>query len=191
VCARAAAVAMDLGPLRTRYRGDEEAFEEQHLASRHPVEQFAAWFSEAARCPAVGEANAMCLATCGRDGRPSARMVLLKGFGRDGFRFFTNYESRKGKETGIPTVPAPPAPSPQYLRKKNAELEERYRDVTVPKPPYWGGYILQPEVMEFWQGQTNRLHDRIVFRRPRDGAEPPGPMTHPGEDGWVFERLSP
>ncbi|XP_042667102.1 pyridoxine-5'-phosphate oxidase isoform X2 [Centrocercus urophasianus] len=186
---------MDLGPLRMGYRGDEEAFEERHLASRHPIEQFAAWFTEAARCPAVGEANAMCLATCGRDGRPSARMVLLKGFGRDGFRFFTNYESRKGRE-----LDANPFASVvfyweplhrQYLRKKNAELEEQYRDTAVPKPAYWGGYILQPEVMEFWQGQTNRLHDRIVFRRLQDSAAPLGQMTHRGEDGWVFERLSP
>ncbi|NXS13649.1 PNPO oxidase, partial [Neodrepanis coruscans] len=59
-------------------------------------------------------------------------------------------------------------PDREYLRKRNAELQERYRDTTVPKPDYWGGYILEPEVVEFWQGQTNRLHDRIVFRRVRD-----------------------
>ncbi|XP_009699590.1 PREDICTED: pyridoxine-5'-phosphate oxidase, partial [Cariama cristata] len=81
--------------------------------------------------------------------------------------------------------------SRQYLRKKNAELEERYRETTVPKPPYWGGYILQPDVVEFWQGQTNRLHDRIVFRRLRDGSTPLGDMMHRGEGEWVFERLSP
>ncbi|OXB69910.1 UNVERIFIED_CONTAM: hypothetical protein H355_014603 [Colinus virginianus] len=211
---------MDLGPLRTEYRGDGEAFEERHLVSRHPIEQFAAWFKEAAQCPAVGEANAMCLATCGRDGRPSARMVLLKGFGRDGFRFFTNVESRKGRELvriegsvkrlseeeseqyfhsrpkssqigAVASQQSTVIPDREYLRKKNAELEELYRDTTVPKPSYWGGYILQPEVVEFWQGQTNRLHDRIVFRRPRDSTAPLGHMTHQGEDGWVFERLSP
>ncbi|XP_017595998.1 PREDICTED: pyridoxine-5'-phosphate oxidase, partial [Corvus brachyrhynchos] len=75
-----------------------QAFEEQHLASLDPIEQFRAWFQEALDCPDIGEVNAMCLATCTRDGKPSARMVLLKGFGQDGFRFFTNYESRKGKE---------------------------------------------------------------------------------------------
>ncbi|OXB63626.1 hypothetical protein ASZ78_008941 [Callipepla squamata] len=229
---------MDLGPLRTEYRGDGEAFEERHLVSRHPIEQFAAWFKEAAQCPAVGEANAMCLATCGRDGRPSARMVLLKGFGRDGFRFFTNVESRKGRELdanpfasvvfyweplhrqvriegsvkrlseeeseqyfhsrpkssqigAVASQQSTVIPDREYLRKKNAELEELYRDTTVPKPSYWGGFILQPEVVEFWQGQTNRLHDRIVFRRPRDSTAPLGHMTHQGEDGWVFERLSP
>uniref|UniRef100_A0A8C3JQL9 Pyridoxine-5'-phosphate oxidase n=1 Tax=Calidris pygmaea TaxID=425635 RepID=A0A8C3JQL9_9CHAR len=89
---------MDLGPLRKSYRGDAEAFEEHHLASHDPIQQFQVWFQEAVGCPAIGEANAMCLATCTRDGKPSARMVLLKGFGQDGFRFFTNHESRKGKE---------------------------------------------------------------------------------------------
>lgn len=59
--------------------------------------------------------------------------------------------------------------------------------VSVPR----GGYVVQPEVVEFWQGQTNRLHDRIVFRRLRDGAAPPGDMTHRGEGEWVFERLAP
>ncbi|XP_049716578.1 pyridoxine-5'-phosphate oxidase isoform X2 [Elephas maximus indicus] len=89
---------MDLGPMRKNYRGDREAFEEVHLTSLDPMKQFAAWFQEAVQCPDIGEANAMCLATCTRDGKPSARMLLLKGFGKDGFHFFTNYESRKGKE---------------------------------------------------------------------------------------------
>ncbi|XP_009072626.1 PREDICTED: pyridoxine-5'-phosphate oxidase, partial [Acanthisitta chloris] len=82
-------------------------------------------------------------------------------------------------------------PDREFLRKRNAELEEQYRDTTVPKPPYWGGYILEPEVMEFWQGQTNRLHDRIVFRRLREGSAPLGAMTHRGEGDWVYERFSP
>ncbi|XP_054080675.1 pyridoxine-5'-phosphate oxidase isoform X1 [Rissa tridactyla] len=232
---------MDLGPLRKSYRGDAEAFEEQHLASRDPIQRFGAWFQEAVGCPDIGEANAMCLATCTRDGKPSARMVLLKGFGQDGFRFFTNHESRRqplrftGLLLGAPE-PAEPScgcpaqvriegsvkrlpeeeseryfhsrpkssqigavvsrqstviPNREYLRKKNAELEERYREMTVPKPAYWGGYILQPDVMEFWQGQTNRLHDRIVFRRLRDGSAPLGDMTHRGEGEWVFERFAP
>ncbi|NXG58769.1 PNPO oxidase, partial [Hemiprocne comata] len=58
-------------------------------------------------------------------------------------------------------------PDREYLKKKNAELEEQYKEMPVPRPAYWGGYILQPDVVEFWQGQTNRLHDRIVFRRLR------------------------
>lgn len=54
-----------------------------------------------------------------------------------------------------------------------------------------GGYILKPDVVEFWQGQTNRLHDRIVFRHLRDATAPTGPMTHKGEGNWVYERLAP
>ncbi|XP_032019257.1 pyridoxine-5'-phosphate oxidase isoform X2 [Hylobates moloch] len=194
LCGRSA--AMDLGPMRKSYRGDREAFEETHLTSLDPVKQFAAWFEEAVQCPDIGEANAMCLATCTRDGKPSARMLLLKGFGKDGFRFFTNFESRKGKE-----LDSNPFASlvfyweplnRQYLRKKNEELEQLYQDQEVPKPKSWGGYVLCPQVMEFWQGQTNRLHDRIVFRRGLPtGDSPLGPMTHRGEEDWLYERLAP
>lgn len=57
--------------------------------------------------------------------------------------------------------------------------------------PNRGGYMVKPSVMEFWQGQTNRLHDRIVFSRPRDGASEPGELQHAAEGGWVYQRLSP
>uniref|UniRef100_A0A8C0DWU5 Pyridoxine-5'-phosphate oxidase n=1 Tax=Balaenoptera musculus TaxID=9771 RepID=A0A8C0DWU5_BALMU len=194
LCSRGA--VMDLGPMRKGYRGDREAFEETQLTSLNPMKQFAAWFEEAVQCPDIGEANAMCLATCTRDGKPSARMVLLKGFGKDGFRFFTNFESRKGQE-----LDSNPFASlvfyweplnRQYLRKKNEELEQLYQEQEVPKPKYWGGYILYPQVMEFWQGQTNRLHDRIAFRRGLPtGDSPLGPMTHRGEEDWLYERLAP
>ncbi|XP_007420204.1 pyridoxine-5'-phosphate oxidase [Python bivittatus] len=230
--------AMDLGSLRKNYRGDEEAFEEKHLTSLNPIKQFSAWFEEAMRCPSIGEVNAMCLATCTREGRPSARMLLLKGFNQEGFRFFTNHESRKGRELdsnpfasmvfyweplnrqvriegSVERLPeqesekyfhSRPKSSQigavvsrqssviadrEYLRKKNAELEEMYREAQVPKPAYWGGYILKPEVIEFWQGQTNRLHDRIVFRHIQASSASLEPMTHKGEGNWVYERLSP
>ncbi|KAL8176070.1 UNVERIFIED_CONTAM: hypothetical protein K2H54_020387 [Gekko kuhli] len=229
---------MDLGSLRKSYRGDEEAFEEKHLSSLDPIKQFSVWFEEAMRCPSIGEVNAMCLATCTRDGRPSARMVLLKRFSQEGFRFFTNHESRKGRELdsnpfasivfyweplnrqvriegSVERLPEEesekyfhlrPKSSQigavvsrqsaviadrEYLRKKNAELEEVYREAPVPKPAYWGGYILKPEVIEFWQGQTSRLHDRIVFRHLQNNSTPLGPMTHRGAGNWVYERLSP
>nr|KAF6266859.1 hypothetical protein mPipKuh1_013791 [Pipistrellus kuhlii] len=235
---------MDLGPMRKSYRGDREAFEEAQLISLDPLKQFAAWFEEAVQCPDIGEANAMCLATCTRDGKPSARMVLLKGYGKDGFRFFTNFESRKGKELDsnpfaslvfyweplnrqavpeqvrvegpVKKLPEEEAtsyfhsrpkssqigavvsqqssvvPDREYLRKKNEELEKLYQEQEVPKPKYWGGYVLYPQVMEFWQGQTNRLHDRIVFRRSlQTGDTPLGPMTHQGAEGWLYERLAP
>lgn len=237
LCDRGA--AMDLGPMRKSYRRDQEAFEETQLASLDPMKQFATWFEEAVQCPGIGEANAMCLATCTRDGKPSARMLLLKGFGKDGFRFFTNFESRKGKELNsnpfaslvfyweplnrqvrvegtVKKLPEEEAenyfhsrpkssqigavvsrqssviPDRDYLRKKNQELEQLYQEQEVPKPEYWGGYILCPQVIEFWQGQTNRLHDRIVFRRSMPtGDMALGPMTHKGEEGWLYERLAP
>ncbi|XP_044528289.1 pyridoxine-5'-phosphate oxidase isoform X2 [Gracilinanus agilis] len=186
---------MDLGHMRKNYLRDQEAFEEEHLASLDPIKQFAAWFEEASRCPEVGEANAMCLATCTRDGKPSARMLLLKGFGKDGFNFFTNFESRKGKELDSNPFASlvfywEPL-SRQYLRKKNEEVHKLYLEQEVPKPEYWGGYVLYPEVIEFWQGQTNRLHDRIVFRRLQPEEAQIGPMTHRGVDDWFYERLSP
>uniref|UniRef100_A0A671GCQ9 Pyridoxine-5'-phosphate oxidase n=1 Tax=Rhinolophus ferrumequinum TaxID=59479 RepID=A0A671GCQ9_RHIFE len=219
LCGRGA--VMDLGPMRKSYRGDREAFEEAQLSSLDPMKQFAAWFEEAVQCPDIGEANAMCLATCTRDGKPSARMVLLKGFGKDGFRFFTNFESRKGKELvrvegSVKKLPeeenacyfhsrpkssqigavvshqSSVIPNREYLRKKNQELEKLYQEQEVPKPKYWGGYILYPQMVEFWQGQTNRLHDRIVFRRGLPtGDSPLGPMTHRGEEDWLYERLAP
>ncbi|XP_007483077.2 pyridoxine-5'-phosphate oxidase [Monodelphis domestica] len=229
---------MDLGHMRKNYLKDHEAFEEEHLASLDPIKQFAAWFDEASRCPDVGEANAMCLATCTRDGKPSARMLLLKGFGKDGFNFFTNFESRKGKELDsnpfaslvfyweplsrqvriegkVKRLPEEEAecyfhsrpkssqigavvsrqssviPNREYLRKKNEEVHKLYLEQEVPKPDYWGGYVLYPEVIEFWQGQTNRLHDRIVFRRLQPEEAQIGPMTHRGADDWFYERLSP
>ncbi|XP_014459152.2 pyridoxine-5'-phosphate oxidase isoform X2 [Alligator mississippiensis] len=175
---------MDLGALRKSYRRDEEAFEEKQLASLDPIKQFSVWFEEAMQCPSIGEVNAMCLATCTRDGKPSSRMVLLKGFSQSGFRFFTNLESRKGKELdsnpfasvvfyweplnrqvriegSVEKLPEEESeqyfrsrpkssqigavvshqstviPDREYLRKKNSELEEQYREVAVPKPPYW------------------------------------------------------
>ncbi|XP_053856259.1 pyridoxine-5'-phosphate oxidase [Vidua macroura] len=229
---------MELERLRKRYRGDSEAFEECHLVSLEPLAQLQAWLQEALQCPGIAEPNAMCLATCGRDGRPSARMVLLKGLGPDGLRFFSNYESRKGRELdsnpfaslvfyweplcrqvrvegSVRRLPEEESdryfqsrprgsqigalvsrqssviPDREYLRKKNAELEELYRDRAVPRPDYWGAYLVEPEVVEFWQGQSNRLHDRIVFRRLRDPAAPLGAMTHRGHGDWVYERLSP
>nr|AAH99324.1 MGC84800 protein [Xenopus laevis] len=228
---------MDLSSMRKRYRSDNEAFEEKHLVSLDPIVQFNDWFQEVTQCPAIEEPNAMCLATATRDGRPSARMVLLKGFGPDGFRFYTNRESRKGldletnpvasllfywepfnrqvrvegsverlsedetekyfhsrpKSSQIGAVVSKQSqviPDREYLRQKNAELEAEYKDKEVPKPPEWGGYIVRPSVIEFWQGQTNRLHDRIVFHKQEADKEL-GPWTHPGEGGWVYKRLAP
>ncbi|XP_010864481.1 pyridoxine-5'-phosphate oxidase [Esox lucius] len=230
--------AMDLSDMRKKYKGDKECFEENQLVSLDPIKQFGDWFDQATKCPEIGEPNAMCLATSTKDGRPSARMVLLKGYSDEGFRFFTNYESRKGGELEsnpqaclcfywepinrqiriegkVKRIPyqsscdyfhsrpkssqigavvsrqSTPVPDRNHLRQKNAELEEKYKDTDVPMPDYWGGYIVMPDLIEFWQGQTNRLHDRIVFTRPKTGESVLEDYQHPAEAGWVYQRLSP
>ena len=188
-----------------------------------PIEQFAAWYREAER--EVPLPDAMTLATADRDGSPDARMVLLKGFGPEGFRFFTNYESNKAAQladrpraalvvywreldrqvrargeverlseadsdeyfaTRPPDSRLGAWASPQSrvigareeLDAALAEARARFGDgAGAPRPPHWGGYLLRPETVEFWQGQTARLHDRFRYRR-EDG-------------GWLLERLAP
>uniref|UniRef100_A0A1A8JR40 pyridoxal 5'-phosphate synthase n=1 Tax=Nothobranchius kuhntae TaxID=321403 RepID=A0A1A8JR40_NOTKU len=237
LCRKASSDSMDLSNMRKKYKGDEECFEENHLVSVDPIKQFGNWFDDATKCSEIGEANAMCIATANKDGRPSARMVLLKGYSNDGFTFYTNYESRKGVELesnpyaclvfyweplnrqirvegSVERIPAQasceyfhsrpkssqigavvsrqssPVPNRDYLRQKNVELQEKYKDTEVPMPEYWGGYMVRPYSIEFWQGQTNRLHDRIVFSKLKDG-ETLGEFQHEAEGGWVYQRLSP
>jgi pyridoxamine 5'-phosphate oxidase len=168
--------------------------------------------------------NAMTLATVDSQGRPSARVVLLKGVDQRGFIFYTNYHSRKGQElAGNPQASIvfywpelerqvcvagavselPPAESDRYFGSRprgaqigawasdqsqvvpdRAYLERRWNEAEakypgqVPRPPHWGGYILRPERLEFWQGRPNRLHDRFRYSRQRDNT-------------WKVERLSP
>jgi pyridoxamine 5'-phosphate oxidase len=189
-----------------------------------PLVQFDRWLEEAAAA-GVGLAEAMTLATASRAGRPSARTVLLKGVDARGFLFFTNYESRKGREladnpygalvfhwpqeprrqvTAAGTVERlPTEESAAYFRTRPlgsrlgawasrqsepisgretlerafAEAEERF-GADPPVPPWWGGYVLAPERVEFWQNRPNRLHDRVRYSREHDGA-------------WRLERLAP
>ncbi len=189
-----------------------------------PVDQFRYWFGEAmnARLP---EPNAMTLATVSKEGKPSARIVLLKGFDAEGFVFFTNYNSRKGKDMAAnpgaalvflwlelqrqvriegtvskiaaaestryfqsrpkgSQIGAWASPQSQSIRsreqleEKVATLESEYVNAEVlPRPDDWGGYIVRPHLIEFWQGRANRLHDRIQYTRQNDA--------------WVIERLAP
>ncbi len=210
-----------IADLRREYAGTPLL---EHAVHPDAVAQFRAWFEEAMSAGVV-EPNAMTLATATPDGRPSARMVLLKGLDERGFSFYTDYESRKGREleanphaalvfywpelhrqvrvTGtVSRVPreeseayfrsrplasrlsawasrqSEPVPSREALEARHREAEERFADGDVPLPDRWGGYVVEPEVIEFWQGRPGRLHDRLRYTRQPDG-------------GWRIERLSP
>ena len=212
---------MSLADLRKDY--SLAGLTEKDLA-RDPFRQFEKWFQEvdAAKLP---EPNAMILATADRQGRPSSRVVLLKGVDGRGFVFYTNYESRKGRELELnpqvsllfPWVALERQVEVQgaltkisreesgayfhsrprlsqlaawashqsaiisgrtMLEEAMKALETKYHGQEVPLPPHWGGYRVNPETVEFWQGRRSRLHDRLRYRREKNGD-------------WSVERLSP
>lgn len=191
--------------------------------ARLPLDQFQKWWDEAIKSEIL-EVNAMTLATCDCYGKPSARIVLLKGLNEDGFIFFTNYESRKGKElkenpfaslvffwkelerqvrvegtirmtsenesdTYFNSRPIKSklsswsSPQSQVVTNREVlentvlEYEKQFKEGYIPRPKQWGGYILFPTVIEFWQGRRSRLHDRIRY-------------TLMGSE-WRIERLAP
>lgn len=195
---------------------------DEHELDADPLIQLQAWLDEAGR--AVPLPEAMTLATVGQDGRPSARVVLLRGIDERGLTFFTNRASRKGDELRLSPHAAlvlhwweldrqvrveggveetsfedseaywrsrPRASriaawaSPQSevltgradLEKRVAKAEARFEGAEVPLPPFWGGYRVVPDVIEFWRHDDDRLHDRI--RYVREG------------NGWRRERLAP
>ena len=212
---------MSLADLRKEY--SLAGLAEKDLA-RDPFRQFEKWFQEAEASKLV-EPNAMVLSTAARDGRPSGRTVLLKNVDGRGFVFYTNYESRKGRELdGNPRASLvfpwfaferqvivegtvtkvtreeseayfhsrPLAsqlaawassqssilPNRKAIEEAMKDVERKYAGQVVPLPPYWGGFRVIPETVEFWQGRRNRLHDRLRYRRAADGS-------------WSVERLAP
>jgi len=189
----------------------------------NPFLQFKKWFSDAIEAQ-LYEPNVMTFATADSDGKPSARIVLLKGFDENGFVFYTNYESRKAndlvenpqaaavffwaelerqvriegivskidKETSEAYFHSRPIgsqigaiASPQssvitdrtLLEEKVSMLTAEYEGKVIPKPDNWGGYLIEPKRIEFWQGRSSRLHDRITY----DFIE----------GSWKISRLAP
>jgi pyridoxamine 5'-phosphate oxidase len=190
-----------------------------------PFRQFGEWFREAEATVPV-DPNAMVLSTVGPEGRPSSRVVLLKGFDAEGFVFYGNLESRKFRElrahpwaalnfhwkplgkqvriegavTQVPDQEADayfatrprgsqigawasrqsePLPSRATLEAAVRDVEARYAGGNVPRPPFWSGFRLDPDRIEFWKAGEFRLHDRQVFCRTSKGAP------------WTVERLYP
>lgn len=189
-----------------------------------PIDQFNNWFKNALNSK-VSEANAMVLSTVSSQNIPSARVVLLKGVQSNGFKFYTNYDSFKGKElaenpnacltffwpeleqqiriTGrVDKIDATESETYFHSRPRGsqisalasnqsakisdrailvdevARLEKLYANKTVPKPEFWGGYLLNPTKVEFWQGRSSRLHDRFLYEKL-------------DANNWQVSRLSP
>ena len=209
-----------LADLRKSY---ERAELNEDASHAKPLDQFSQWMNEAIAA-AVPEPNAMTLATVGSDMRPSTRVVLIKGFDEKGIVWYTNFESRKGKElAGNPfaalqfhwvelervvriegtvekvsdaeadayfhsrpldsRIGAWASPQSEVISGRtvlvaNAAKFAAQFLLNPPRPPHWGGYRLQPDNWQFWQGRKSRLHDRLRYRQEAQGM-------------WVRERLAP
>ena len=213
---------MSIADIRTQY-SQKQLMETEALPNA--IDQFRQWWDEAILSE-LTEVNAMTLATASADGTPDARFVLLKDFSSEGFTFFTNYESRKGKElaenpkaclvffwkelerqvriTGTVSKISKEESEAYFFSRpvgsqlgawasrqsslltNREELEQRLTALEaeakagkkIEKPHYWGGYMVKPQTIEFWQGRPNRLHDRLQY-------------TLKDKDNWLIERLSP
>ena len=190
-----------------------------------PINLFNTWFHEVEEFGGESEVNAMTVSTIGLDGFPKARVVLLKKFDEEGFIFYTNYNSEKGKAIaqnpnvclsffwhtmerqviikGIATKTTAAIsdsyfhsrpdgsklgaivsnqseiiPSRGYLENNLTKLEQDFQGAIIPRPDHWGGFLVTPLEVEFWQGRPNRLHDRIRY-------------STTNQVDWKTDRLSP
>merc|ERR1711990_249219 len=166
--------------------------------AREPFTQFKAWFDEATKHEKVNRANVMSLTTATADGFPSARMVVLKqsfSYGPEGFTFYTNYGSRKASELDA----NPRAALLFYWEALNRQIRVEGKVYRVPDATEealqkfgadWGGYRVEPSSIEFYQGYSNKLFDRLRFRRATDGEQlQEWSVKVKGEDGWLVESL--
>ncbi len=203
---------------------DPDQLLENVSMTEHPMDRFARVFAEAER-EETRDPNAMVISTVDGEGRPSSRVVLLKGFDRSGFVFYTNLESRKGTElAGNPNIAlnffwratdkqvcaagkvtrvsdaqadeyfasrqrgsrigawasrqSRPLESRDVLLAEVEDMEAQHQDGDVPRPPHWGGFLVEPRRIEFWTRGDFRLHDREVYERGADGE-------------WTVSRLYP
>jgi NAD(P)H-hydrate epimerase len=228
MCVKLDNVSRDVSNIRKTYA--TEALTDIHM-HENPMDQFAEWFELAKHCKNVEEPNAMAVASVNSDAQPSVRVVLLRGFSDHGFVYYTNYESRKGKDfEGNPKVAATfyweplgmsvriegrinklsAADSDEYwasrprehqigalssaqssIIESSEQLLKSYESVkdeyssqnVIPRPSWWGGYIIQPHSIEFWKGRASRLHDRVIYTADSKTTDP---AKH-----WVRSHLSP
>ncbi|MBM1107859.1 pyridoxamine 5'-phosphate oxidase [Aurantibacter crassamenti] len=213
----------DLSSYRKSY---EKSALTEGVISDNPMQLFQTWFYEVENSDSAEEPNAMTIATVGIDGYPKNRVVLLKKYTEEGFIFYTNYESEKGKAIAqnpnvcvsffwpvlerqiiikgkaekisenlsdgyfesrpegsklgaIVSNQSQVIPSREFLEEKLKELEKEVSGTAINRPENWGGYIVKPVSMEFWQGRPNRLHDRIRYTLLEDNFD------------WKIERLAP
>jgi len=211
-----------LAGLRKSY---EKGILDMDQITDNPIQLFQTWFYEAKESDSIDEANAMSLTTLGLDGYPRARVVLLKDYSEEGFVFFTNYHSDKGKsllkhpkvglsfywpvlerqiiikgtaeklsaersdqyfhsrprgsQLGAHVSPqSEEVRDRKFLEDRQAEYEKKYENTEIPRPQHWGGILVIPYEIEFWQGRPNRMHDRICY------------VLENGLD-WKTKRLAP
>lgn len=190
-----------------------------------PINLFNRWFHEVEDFGGVDEVNAMTVATIGLDGFPKSRVVLLKKFNEEGFIFYTNYDSEKGKAIlnnpniclsffwhsmerqviikgiaektpenisdnyfasrpdgsklgAMVSAQSEVIPNRDYLEENLKKLEKEFEGKEIPRPAFWGGFLVRPIEVEFWQGRPNRLHDRIRYKLSENYD-------------WKIDRLSP
>lgn len=212
----------DLSNYRKSYEKSELI---ENQIPEDPINLFNRWFHEVEDFGGVDEVNAMTVSTLGFDGFPKSRVVLLKKFYEEGFIFYTNYDSEKGKAilnnpkiclsffwhsmerqviikgmaektssdisdnyfasrpdgSKLGAIVSPQSeiiPSKEFLFDKLKELEKEFESKEIPRPENWGGFLVRPVSVEFWQGRPNRLHDRIRYSLQDDFS-------------WKIERLAP